>query len=58
MAEAILRLLDDPARAREQGQAGRSRVEERFTEERMIRRYEALYAELAAGAGIQVARSK
>ncbi len=49
MAEAMIRLLFDSARADALGAAGRARWAERFTAERMVRETEALYrAELAA----------
>jgi glycosyltransferase involved in cell wall biosynthesis len=48
LAEAILRLLRDPARARRMGEAGRARVREEFSLERMVRSYENLYDELTA----------
>ena len=47
LAAALIRLLDDAQRARALGTAGRARVEERFTEDRMIARYVAVYEELA-----------
>jgi glycosyltransferase involved in cell wall biosynthesis len=46
LARAILALLTDPARARCMGEAGRVRLQERFTEERMIDEIEHLYFEL------------
>jgi glycosyltransferase involved in cell wall biosynthesis len=55
MAEAILRLLDDPESACAFGRAGRQRVEELFTEDRMIAHYESLYAALAADVRMPVA---
>ena len=42
LAEAILRLMADPERARELGLAGRTRVDERFAVHRMVAQYEAL----------------
>jgi glycosyltransferase involved in cell wall biosynthesis len=48
LAEAITRLLHDPDLRRQMGQAGRERVKERFTVERMVSRTEALYRELIA----------
>ncbi|WP_415296782.1 glycosyltransferase family 4 protein [Cellulosimicrobium sp. SJTW-1] len=46
LADAVLGLLDDPVRAEQIGAAGRRRVED-FTWERVVDRYEALYAGLA-----------
>lgn len=43
LAAALRALLDDPRRARELGEAGRRRVEERFTAERMTDAVLALY---------------
>ncbi len=47
-ADAVRRLADEPNWARSLGDAGRKRVEERFTIERMLAEYEALYREVAA----------
>jgi D-inositol-3-phosphate glycosyltransferase len=49
LAEALLSLLAHPVRAAALGEAGRQRVEERFTWERAADRYLQIYA--AAGAG-------
>ncbi|HUT35654.1 MAG TPA: glycosyltransferase [Planctomycetota bacterium] len=46
MGEALARLLADPARRRAWGQAARTRVEEEFSLDRMVRAYEAVYEEL------------
>lgn len=46
IASAVLSLLDNPARAKELGTAGRQRVEADFTLERMVERMENLYLEL------------
>ena len=43
LARAIARLLREPLLARRMGQAGRRRVEERFDEEKQVRRTEQLY---------------
>jgi sugar transferase (PEP-CTERM/EpsH1 system associated) len=43
MATEILRYFDDPALARRHGGAGRSLVEQRFSLELMVRRYDELY---------------
>jgi glycosyltransferase involved in cell wall biosynthesis len=48
LARAIERVLSDPALARRFGESGRARVENEFTEERMIDRYYSLFAELTA----------
>lgn len=47
LAQALLGLWRDPARARELGQAGRRRVEQSFDVRRMVAAYEALYRRLA-----------
>jgi N-acetyl-alpha-D-glucosaminyl L-malate synthase BshA len=47
MAEAALALLDDPARHRAMGEAARASAIERFSLDRIVGRYEALYAGLA-----------
>jgi glycosyltransferase involved in cell wall biosynthesis len=44
-AQAVLRLLRDPDLARRFGQAGRKKVEQKFTVERMVSRCEALFTE-------------
>jgi glycosyltransferase involved in cell wall biosynthesis len=49
VATAILALLDDPARARALGEAGRRHVAERFSLAGMLAAHEALYRELCAG---------
>jgi glycosyltransferase involved in cell wall biosynthesis len=46
MAEKILVLLRDPALAQKMGQAGRRRVEEHFSLERMVEEYEKVYGEV------------
>ena len=46
LADAIASLLDDPERARAMGEAGRQRVEQHFTVERMVAETLALYEEL------------
>jgi len=43
LAEAVLSLLNDPARARIMGNAGRERVVREFTVEAMVRKHEQLY---------------
>jgi starch synthase len=48
LAAAIRRLLEDPAQARAMGQAGRRRVEEKFSWASVAERTEQLYAEAIA----------
>ncbi len=48
LAAALRRVLDDPVAARAMGQAGRRRVEERFSWASVAARTEALYAEAIA----------
>ncbi len=48
LADALLDVLADPARARRMGAEGRKRAEQQFGLSRMIGAYEQLYAELAA----------
>lgn len=43
LAEAMCALLEEPARARRMGRAGRARVEERFADRRMLRELEKLF---------------
>ncbi len=43
MAEAIIKVLSDREMAKKMGEAGRRRVEEEFSLERMVREYEKLY---------------
>jgi glycosyltransferase involved in cell wall biosynthesis len=49
LAEALRRLAADPDEARRLGEAGRRRVEERFSEEAMTRRVLELYDDAVAG---------
>jgi glycosyltransferase involved in cell wall biosynthesis len=49
LAEAIVRVLTDPTRARAMGEAGRARARSAFTLERMAEDYRALYRGLLAG---------
>jgi glycosyltransferase involved in cell wall biosynthesis len=49
LSRAILDLVDAPERAEQMGAAGRRRVEERFTIERMQRQYVELYEKLLSG---------
>jgi starch synthase len=48
LAETIRRVLADPEQARSMGQAGRKRVEERFSWDSVAERTEAVYAEAIA----------
>lgn len=50
LADRIIELLDDPAKAARIAIAGRNLVEDRFTEERMVDETLALYNEVAASA--------
>ena len=52
LARAISRLLDDPAARQTMGQAGRERVVQHFTVERMVAQTETLYEQLLVGKGI------
>jgi len=47
LATAMLEYLHDPARLTLQGQAGRERVEKRFSLERMVTSYDELYSQLS-----------
>jgi glycosyltransferase involved in cell wall biosynthesis len=49
MADAILALLQDPARREAMGRAGVRRVEEHFTAERMVRDTLGVYEQCTAG---------
>ncbi len=49
LADAIVRLLDDPERRRLMASAGRERVRDRFSFEKMIRAYEQFYERLVEG---------
>lgn len=48
LAQGLLTLLTDPAFAEELGLCGRRRVQRRFSTERFVRQYEALYERLAS----------
>ncbi|MFN3566855.1 MAG: glycosyltransferase, partial [Burkholderiaceae bacterium] len=52
LAREILGYLDDPARARRHGRAGRQIVERRFSLERMVADYENVYVRLLAARGL------
>lgn len=54
MAEAILRLLDDPGTAAAYGAAGRRTVEARYGIDTMVGRFTALYEEMAAARGLAI----
>lgn len=49
IASAVLRLLQDPDRARAMGAAGQERVRKHFSLDVMVRRHQELYARLLAG---------
>jgi len=65
LADALAELAHDPARARELGEAGRERLRQHFSIEKMVGDTELLYRELleergrsvAAGAQAQLAES-
>jgi len=50
LADALVWVLEDPARARELGRRGRERFRARFTLERMVRAYEEVYETVLAEA--------
>ncbi len=52
LADRILRLVKDPARARQMGQAAREAVEAQFSASRMVGDREELFLSLARGAGV------
>jgi glycosyltransferase involved in cell wall biosynthesis len=54
MADAILRLLDDPRLAASCGAAGRRTVETRYSLDAMAARFTALYDEMAAARGLAI----
>jgi sugar transferase (PEP-CTERM/EpsH1 system associated) len=47
MAQALVALAGDPARAARLGQAGRARVEERFSLQAMVQAYQGLYEQVS-----------
>jgi len=49
MADAIMRILSDPSLARRMGEAGRKRVEEKFSLEKMVNEYEKVYRNILKG---------
>ncbi|MEK0337809.1 MAG: glycosyltransferase, partial [Nitrosopumilus sp.] len=46
LANAILRLLKDGGLAKKMGEVGREKIKERFTVQKMIAKYESLFADL------------
>lgn len=55
MADAIIKILQNSELAQKMGAAGRRRVEEKFSLERMVKEYEALYLECLARKGVVLA---
>jgi glycosyltransferase involved in cell wall biosynthesis len=53
LVQAIVHLLDDPDLRQQMGQAGRERVLQHFTVERMVERTQDLYEELLAEKGLR-----
>jgi glycosyltransferase involved in cell wall biosynthesis len=53
LAASVSRLLGDPARVNALGRAARMRVQERFSVERMVAEYEALYEQLLTDKGFR-----
>ena len=51
LGRRLRELLDDPVRARQMGNAGRERVRENFSSDRMVRGYAAVYAKQLARKG-------
>jgi glycosyltransferase involved in cell wall biosynthesis len=56
LARAIVQLLNDQTRRRQMGEAGFTRVNERFTVERMVAQTAAVYRRLVRGTGVAEAR--
>ena len=54
LAEAVLRMAADPARAAAQGRAGRAEVERRFSLQAMVAAYQGLYERHLAAASYEV----
>lgn len=52
LANAILYLLSNPNKAKEMGQAGKERVERYFSVDKMVRKWDVLYQQLAIKKGI------
>jgi sugar transferase (PEP-CTERM/EpsH1 system associated) len=57
IANEILAYVADPALARRHGHAGRQIVERRFSLDRMVERYEAMYRRLLEGRGVRAGSS-
>jgi len=55
LAQALLRVLTEPSLSTRMGEAGRRRVEQNFTVERMIKRTESLFTDLMVEKGIRSA---
>ncbi len=53
LAQALERLLRDPALRRKYGEAGRQKVEQRFGLDRMVKETQDMYREALAEAGIR-----
>ena len=58
LADAILRLLSDPSKAKEMGEAGRRLVEERFTIDAMMHQITDVYSSLLEGRTLPNATSR
>lgn len=58
LAQAICRLLENPHLASQFGQAGRQRVAERFSLERMVQETERLYQKLLTGSRLRAAGAR
>lgn len=54
MSEAIAKILQNPELAKQMGEAGRRRVEEKFSLERMVKEYRDLYEECLERKGIGI----
>ncbi|HET6456203.1 MAG TPA: glycosyltransferase [Armatimonadota bacterium] len=48
LAKRVLQLANNPDKAREMGQAGRRRVEDRFSKETMVRHLEDMFQRLVS----------
>jgi glycosyltransferase involved in cell wall biosynthesis len=57
LAQVVRRLLDDPPLALRLAQAARRRVEERYSRQAMVRRFEGFYQDLLWGTGFPGGRS-
>jgi glycosyltransferase involved in cell wall biosynthesis len=58
LARAVLALLDEPMRAAELGRAGRRRIEETYSFDRMVGAFSTLYLSELAARGSSDARRK